>query len=138
VPAVSLSQPLPLGSVTKKSPSVAAVASRRSVKVKRVRHNISSEQLAALEKVFAVDMFPNFDLRASLGAQLDMTPRRVQIWFQNKRAKAKKDADDSTVTEASPKKRSRSSEEEVEESDDMVTDERRPEDANSDSEFSPC
>ncbi|KAG5462698.1 MAG: homeobox domain-containing protein, partial [Olpidium bornovanus] len=33
---------------------------------------------------------PDYEERKRLGDQLNMTPREVQVWFQNRRAKAKK------------------------------------------------
>jgi len=125
----------PRPAVTKVAPF--PVSTIRRTKGKRVRLNITSQQLVVLEKVFAFDQFPNFDLRTNLGEQLSMTPRRVQIWFQNKRAKLKKESEDATVSDAtvsdvpeSPLKSSKTSLE------DDSNDEQRG-DTHSDSEFSP-
>eukprot|EP00011_Vannellida_sp_DIVA3-517-6-12_P009918 CAMPEP_0114619624 /NCGR_PEP_ID=MMETSP0168-20121206/8307_1 /TAXON_ID=95228 ORGANISM="Vannella sp., Strain DIVA3 517/6/12" /NCGR_SAMPLE_ID=MMETSP0168 /ASSEMBLY_ACC=CAM_ASM_000044 /LENGTH=183 /DNA_ID=CAMNT_0001830793 /DNA_START=46 /DNA_END=596 /DNA_ORIENTATION=+ len=57
---------------------------------KRRRHQTTPEQLRLLESIFAVNRTPDLTLRTKLSGQLDMTPRRIQIWFQNKRAKMKK------------------------------------------------
>ncbi|KAI8349197.1 hypothetical protein EDC96DRAFT_567560 [Choanephora cucurbitarum] len=38
-----------------------------------------------LNFTFEQTHFPSLELRLKLGKQLDMTPRAVQIWFQNKR-----------------------------------------------------
>lgn len=57
---------------------------------KRKRHRTSPEQLMILEQMFKGNRTPDFETRAKLSKQLGMTPRRIQIWFQNKRAKMKK------------------------------------------------
>lgn len=53
------------------------------VKAKRKRAN--SEQLEVLNRVFDRTFFPSTQVRAELGRQLGMSPRTVQIWFQNRR-----------------------------------------------------
>ncbi|CAO3686189.1 unnamed protein product [Rhizopus stolonifer] len=53
------------------------------VKAKRRRAN--SEQLQVLNRVFDRTFFPSTQVRAELGRQLNMSPRTVQIWFQNRR-----------------------------------------------------
>jgi len=56
----------------------------------RKRQRTTPEQLEVLEKVYENEKLPNSDLRKELAVQLGMTPRRVQVWFQNKRAKDKR------------------------------------------------
>lgn len=53
------------------------------------RRRTSRAQLKVLEKSFDENPKPNATTRRLLAQQLDMTPRGVQIWFQNRRAKAK-------------------------------------------------
>lgn len=53
------------------------------------RRRTSRAQLKILEKSFEENPKPNATVRRILAHQLDMTPRGVQIWFQNRRAKAK-------------------------------------------------
>ncbi|CAG8535712.1 1589_t:CDS:2 [Ambispora leptoticha] len=53
------------------------------VKAKRKRAN--ANQLKVLNEVFQHTFFPSTELRIQLGKQLGMSPRTVQIWFQNKR-----------------------------------------------------
>ncbi|KAJ2492017.1 hypothetical protein IWW47_004996, partial [Coemansia sp. RSA 2052] len=55
----------------------------RPIKGKRKRAN--AQQLDVLNKVFASTSFPSTELRNRLARDLGMTPRTVQIWFQNKR-----------------------------------------------------
>ncbi|KAL1935755.1 hypothetical protein VTP01DRAFT_4895 [Rhizomucor pusillus] len=53
------------------------------LKAKRKRAN--AKQLEVLNRVFDRTFFPSTQLRAELGRQLGMSPRTVQIWFQNRR-----------------------------------------------------
>jgi hypothetical protein len=53
--------------------------------VKAKRKRASPSQLAVLNRVFQQTYFPSTELRIDLGKQLGMSPRTVQIWFQNKR-----------------------------------------------------
>jgi len=54
------------------------------------RQRTSAAQLDVLEKVYQKEKLPSSDLRKELAEKLKMTPRRVQVWFQNKRAKEKR------------------------------------------------
>lgn len=53
--------------------------------MKLKRRRASSRQLDILNQVFERTFFPSTQLRAELGRQLGMSPRTVQIWFQNRR-----------------------------------------------------
>eukprot|EP01130_Rhizamoeba_saxonica_P013559 TRINITY_DN579_c0_g1_i1.p1 TRINITY_DN579_c0_g1~~TRINITY_DN579_c0_g1_i1.p1 ORF type:complete len:170 (-),score=37.51 TRINITY_DN579_c0_g1_i1:60-569(-) len=57
---------------------------------KKKRYRTSNEQRIVLEETFKTEKLPNIELREALAKQLNMTPRRIQIWFQNKRAKEKR------------------------------------------------
>eukprot|EP01105_Mastigella_eilhardi_P003144 TRINITY_DN13_c1_g1_i1.p1 TRINITY_DN13_c1_g1~~TRINITY_DN13_c1_g1_i1.p1 ORF type:complete len:336 (+),score=80.07 TRINITY_DN13_c1_g1_i1:223-1230(+) len=57
---------------------------------RRRRLRTSPEQLDLLEQVFQTNSMPNQQTRALLASELGMSPRRVQIWFQNKRAKVRR------------------------------------------------
>lgn len=57
---------------------------------KKKRHRTTPEQLRVLEETYEKEKMPNQELREKLAKKLGMTPRRVQIWFQNKRAKDKR------------------------------------------------
>ncbi|GAA5867058.1 hypothetical protein JCM8547_008426 [Rhodosporidiobolus lusitaniae] len=58
----------------------------------RIKHRrrTSPPQLKILEFHFEKNPKPDVTLRKALSEQLDMTPREVQVWFQNRRAKVKK------------------------------------------------
>ncbi|KAG1438813.1 hypothetical protein G6F56_012513 [Rhizopus delemar] len=53
--------------------------------VKAKRKRASPSQLHTLNRVFQQTRFPSTELRIELGKRLGMSPRTVQIWFQNKR-----------------------------------------------------
>ncbi|KAI8883048.1 homeobox-domain-containing protein [Backusella circina FSU 941] len=53
--------------------------------IKAKRKRASPSQLSILNRVFQQTYFPSTELRIELGKQLGMSPRTVQIWFQNKR-----------------------------------------------------
>ncbi|KAI8065356.1 uncharacterized protein B0P05DRAFT_554016 [Gilbertella persicaria] len=53
--------------------------------VKAKRKRASPSQLTVLNCIFEQTFFPSTELRIELGKQLGMSPRTVQIWFQNKR-----------------------------------------------------
>ncbi|CAJ0834571.1 11460_t:CDS:2, partial [Entrophospora sp. SA101] len=57
-----------------------------SQKVKRKR--ITQDQLIDLMSVFEKTDTPSYDVREKLAKKLKMTNREVQVWFQNRRAKA--------------------------------------------------
>lgn len=54
-----------------------------NVKPKRKRAN--SYQLKVLKETFQQTPFPSSEARRKLAQELGMTPRSVQIWFQNQR-----------------------------------------------------
>ncbi|KAJ1905977.1 hypothetical protein LPJ81_001618 [Coemansia sp. IMI 209127] len=53
--------------------------------LKGKRKRASPQQLDTLNKVFTSTSFPSTEMRNRLARDLGMTPRTVQIWFQNKR-----------------------------------------------------
>jgi hypothetical protein len=55
---------------------------------KRIR--TTPDQLRLLEKTYEREKIPSQSLREELALKLGMTPRRVQVWFQNKRAKERR------------------------------------------------
>ncbi|KAI9596082.1 Homeodomain-like protein, partial [Syncephalis fuscata] len=51
------------------------------------RRRANNNQLGELELVFQRTFYPSTAERLELAHKLGMTPRRVQIWFQNQRQK---------------------------------------------------
>ena len=58
-------------------------------KVKAKRKRASAYQLEMLRKIFQKTPFPSSESRKRLAKELGMTPRSVQIWFQNQRQLAR-------------------------------------------------
>lgn len=59
---------------------------------KKKRTRTTPEQLRILQKAFNFDPMPTSNARITLAKKLGMNVRAVQVWFQNKRAKAKLEA----------------------------------------------
>ncbi|CAE6364375.1 unnamed protein product [Rhizoctonia solani] len=76
-------------SATLSSPTTSTTATARANLQKRKRSRVTPEQLAHLERVFALDRSPTAARRKEISEQLGMQERQTQIWFQNRRAKAK-------------------------------------------------
>ncbi|NXO75625.1 NOBOX protein, partial [Sitta europaea] len=57
---------------------------------KKPRTFYSAEQLEELEKVFQEDHYPDNEKRREIAAVVGVTPQRILVWFQNRRAKWRK------------------------------------------------
>ncbi|KAJ1947451.1 hypothetical protein GGF37_000391 [Kickxella alabastrina] len=60
---------------------------------RRTRTTLTPYQLRVLFRVWERIQYPSSDLRSRLASNLMMTPRNVQIWFQNQRQKTKERAE---------------------------------------------
>ncbi|NXX86448.1 NOBOX protein, partial [Urocolius indicus] len=47
-------------------------------------------QLEELEKMFQEDHYPDNEKRREIAAVVGVTPQRIMVWFQNRRAKWRK------------------------------------------------
>jgi len=61
----------------------------RLIQLKPKRKRASPAQLHVLNQVFAETYFPSTGMRLRLAKELGMSPRAVQIWFQNRRQNLK-------------------------------------------------
>ncbi|KAM6093506.1 LOW QUALITY PROTEIN: homeobox protein NOBOX [Chlamydotis macqueenii] len=57
---------------------------------KKSRTFYSAEQLEELEKMFQEDHYPDNEKRREIAAVVGVTPQRIMVWFQNRRAKWRK------------------------------------------------
>lgn len=56
----------------------------------RSRTRFDARQLRVLGEVYDVDPVPSIQVRAMLAASLGVTPRTIQVWFQNKRQRMRR------------------------------------------------
>lgn len=57
---------------------------------KRHRTTFSQQQLSVLEEAFKQNIYPSPSLREAIALQTNLDASRVQVWFQNRRAKHKR------------------------------------------------
>lgn len=68
----------------------------RPRKTRRSRTSFTTHQLHHLEQAFKYVMYPDVNQRENLAARLELSEARVQVWFQNRRAKHRKQQKESS------------------------------------------
>eukprot|EP00005_Dracoamoeba_jomungandri_P006444 CAMPEP_0174261246 /NCGR_PEP_ID=MMETSP0439-20130205/11323_1 /TAXON_ID=0 /ORGANISM="Stereomyxa ramosa, Strain Chinc5" /LENGTH=239 /DNA_ID=CAMNT_0015345699 /DNA_START=103 /DNA_END=822 /DNA_ORIENTATION=- len=71
--------------------SQAAPPKRYSKQPKTKRRRASAEQVLKMEKLFKTDPYPTTERRKQLEQEIGLHTRKIQIWFQNRRAKLKRE-----------------------------------------------
>ncbi|KAK1156716.1 homeobox protein NOBOX isoform X2 [Acipenser oxyrinchus oxyrinchus] len=57
---------------------------------KKTRTLYNTDQLEELERMFQEDHYPDGEKRKEIAAAIGVTPQRIMVWFQNRRAKWRK------------------------------------------------
>ncbi|XP_061112146.1 uncharacterized protein LOC133137812 isoform X1 [Conger conger] len=57
---------------------------------KKMRTLYTTDQLEELERLFHDDHYPDSDKRKEIAVAIGVTPQRIMVWFQNRRAKWRK------------------------------------------------
>jgi hypothetical protein len=93
---------------TRPSPNKVDLGVQGVQDLNKKRKRATREEVAILRRAFSVNPLPPLEVRSKIAQQLNWTPRKVKIWFQNERAKLRKRTRDCE----SPKDRSDSSQDE--------------------------
>ena len=61
-----------------------------AMKPRRARTSFTETQVEILESYFSRNQYPDMTLREEIAGEADLAENRVQVWFSNRRAKARK------------------------------------------------
>ncbi|KAL5521900.1 hypothetical protein ACEPAF_1754 [Sanghuangporus sanghuang] len=92
------------GSATERSGQdptpVSAGSAAQQPKPKRTRQLTTPHQSAVLHALLAQSRFPTTQMREEVGRQIGLSARKVQVWFQNQRQKARKESREAATAAA--------------------------------------
>ncbi|EJC99520.1 uncharacterized protein FOMMEDRAFT_148693 [Fomitiporia mediterranea MF3/22] len=82
------------------TPASASAVPAPQQKPKRTRQLTTPQQAAVLHALLAQSRFPTTAMREEVGRQIGLSARKVQVWFQNQRQKARKESKEAAAQAA--------------------------------------
>lgn len=76
-----------------------------NLRPQKPRTAFTKEQLTLLEQIFQDSSYPSAEKRQTLAKILDLSDERVRVWFQNRRAKEKRLAEEKLAMSLNPNKK---------------------------------